>query len=170
MLRVAVNISPRALQNADLAGNIAQILEKHGVPAGCLTLEITEEAYTTDPEHALVVLGQIDALGVQIAIDDFGNGFSFLAYLKQLPIHTIKVDRSFVLGMTPHSQHEAIVRSVIELSHGLGLVVVAEGVEDRRTLDRLAELSCDLGQGFFMSKPVSPADLEQWLGTTNWSV
>jgi EAL domain-containing protein (putative c-di-GMP-specific phosphodiesterase class I) len=122
-----------------------------------------------DPEQVLAVLGQLDKMGVQLAVDDFGTGFSSLAYLKQLPIHTIKIDKSFVIGMAPHDQDEAIVRSVIELSHNLGLVVVAEGIEDQQTLDRLAELRCDVGQGFFMSKPVDAKALENWMRTSQWT-
>ena len=169
MLRVAVNISPRTLRDADLANKVAQALKRHTVPADFLTLEITEEAFMADPEQVLAVLGQLDKMGVQLAVDDFGTGFSSLAYLKQLPIHTIKIDKSFVIGMAPHDQDEAIVRSVIELSHNLGLVVVAEGIEDQQTLDRLAELRCDVGQGFLMSKPVDAKALENWMRTSQWT-
>lgn len=161
--------SPRTLRDADLANKVAQALKRHTVPANFLTLEITEEAFMADPEQVLAVLGQLDKMGVQLAVDDFGTGFSSLAYLKQLPIHTIKIDKSFVIGMAPHDQDEAIVRSVIELSHNLGLVVVAEGIEDQQTLDRLAELRCDVGQGFFMSKPVDAKALENWMRTSQWT-
>ncbi len=109
-------------------------------------------------------------MGVQLAIDDFGTGFSSLAYLKHLPVHTIKIDKSFVLGMAPGQQDDAIVRSVIELSHNLGLAVVAEGIEDQETMSRLAELNCDGGQGFFMSKPICAVDLEQWMRTSAWGM
>jgi diguanylate cyclase len=157
------------LQDGQLPAKVATALAEHGVAAEQLTLEITEEALMTDPAHALAVLNELHGMGVRLAIDDFGTGFSSLAYLKNLPVHTIKIDKSFVLGMAPGLQDDAIVRSVIELSHNLGLAVVAEGIEDQATMSRLADLSCDTGQGFFMSKPVSPGDLEQWMRTSAWS-
>jgi diguanylate cyclase (GGDEF)-like protein/PAS domain S-box-containing protein len=168
-LRVAVNISASTLQDGQLPAKVATALAEYGVAAEQLTLEITEEALMTDPAHALAVLNELHGMGVRLAIDDFGTGFSSLAYLKNLPVHTIKIDKSFVLGMAPGLQDDAIVRSVIELSHNLGLAVVAEGIEDQATMSRLADLSCDTGQGFFMSKPVSPGDLEQWMRTSAWS-
>ncbi|MGH2347413.1 MAG: putative bifunctional diguanylate cyclase/phosphodiesterase, partial [Chloroflexota bacterium] len=167
-LRVAVNLSASTLQDDDLPAKVRVALAEHGVAAASLTLEITEEALMTDPSHALAVLNELCTMGVRLAIDDFGTGFSSLAYLKHLPVHTIKIDKSFVLGMAPGLEDDAIVRSVIELSHNLGLAVVAEGIEDQATMSRLAELSCDTGQGFFMSKPVSAGDLEQWMRTSTW--
>jgi diguanylate cyclase (GGDEF)-like protein/PAS domain S-box-containing protein len=167
-LRIAVNISTGTLQDADLPEKIRAALAEHRIPPTDLTLEITEEALMTNPAHALAVLNELHAMGVQLAIDDFGTGFSSLAYLKHLPVHTIKIDKSFVLGMAPGRQDDAIVRSVIELSHNLGLAVVAEGIEDQVTMSRLAALNCDSGQGFFMSKPIGAADLEQWMRTSAW--
>jgi diguanylate cyclase (GGDEF)-like protein/PAS domain S-box-containing protein len=162
-LRVAVNVAPSTLRQPDLPAQVATALATHDVPASSLTLEITEAALLADPEQALKILAELGEMGVRISIDDFGTGFSSLAYLKHLPVHEIKIDKSFVLGMQPGKRDEAIVRSVIELSHNLGFAVVAEGIEDQATLSRLAELSCDSGQGFFMSHPVSAAALEQWV-------
>jgi diguanylate cyclase (GGDEF)-like protein/PAS domain S-box-containing protein len=162
-LRVAVNVSPSTLQQPDLPTAVASALREHHVPPTSLTLEITEQALAANPEQALRALNALSEMGVRISIDDFGTGFSSLAYLKQLPVNEIKIDKSFVLGMQPGARDEAIVRSVIDLSHNLGMSVVAEGIEDQITLSRLAELSCDSGQGFFMSRPVSANALEAWL-------
>ena len=168
-IRVAVNISPRTLQDPELPAMVAHALHEHSVDPASLTLEITEDALLVDPEQALGVLAHLGQLGVRIAIDDFGTGFSSMAYLKRLPVHEIKIDKSFVLGMKPGERDEAIVRSVIELGHNLGLAVVAEGIEDETTLRRLAELNCDSGQGYLVSHPVPAADLEQWVQSSGWS-
>ncbi len=167
-LRVAMNLSATTLQDGDLPEKVRAALAHEGVAAADLTLEITEEALMTNSAQALVVLTTLADMGVKLAIDDFGTGFSSLAYLKHLPVHTLKIDKSFVLGMAPDHQDDAIVRSVIELSHNLGLAVVAEGIEDLATMERLAALTCDTGQGFFMSKPMSAADVEEWMRTSAW--
>ncbi len=167
-LRVAVNISARLLQSPELATMVFAALREHGVPPYCLTLEIVENALMADLEHTLDVLTTLSAAGVHIAIDDFGTGFSSLAFLKQLPVDEIKIDRSFVSTMAPGRRDEALVHSIIDLSHSLGLAVVAEGIEDEITLGRLAELGCDIGQGFHMSHPVPAAELERWVTTAPW--
>jgi diguanylate cyclase (GGDEF)-like protein len=168
MLPVAVNISTRVLQSPELPSIVLAVLRKYGVPGPCLTLEIVENALMTEPERMLDILTALSAEGVHIAIDDFGTGFSSVAFLKQLPVDEIKIDRSFVSSMVPGKRDEAIVHSIIDLSHSLGLSVVAEGIEDETTLGRLAELGCDVGQGFHMSRPVPAAELERWVVTTPW--
>jgi diguanylate cyclase (GGDEF)-like protein/PAS domain S-box-containing protein len=165
-LRVAVNISPRTLLDSQLPYAVAQALMTHNVPADRLILEITEEALLTDPEKSLAVLNELRQIGVQISIDDFGTGFSSLAYLRQLPVTAIKIDKSFVIGMEPGQRDEAIVHSVIELSHSLGMTVVAEGIEDKSTLEHLIALGCDTGQGFFVCKPTSAAAVESFIRTS----
>jgi EAL domain-containing protein (putative c-di-GMP-specific phosphodiesterase class I) len=167
-LRVAVNTSPCTLQDVTLPDRVAALLLRHKVPPADLTLEITEEALMSDPRQVLSVLVALDKLGVHLAIDDFGTGFSSLAYLRKVPIDTIKIDRSFVRDMAPSMQDEAIVRSLIELGHSLGMHVVAEGIENQETLDRLAELSCDGGQGFYMSQPVAAEAIEAWVSASPW--
>ena len=168
MLRVAVNISTRVLQSPELPSIVLAVLRKYGVPGPRLTLEIVENALMTEPERMLDILTALSAEGVHIAIDDFGTGFSSVAFLKQLPVDEIKIDRSFVSTMVPGKRDEAIVHSIIDLSHSLGLSVVAEGIEDETTLGRLAELGCDVGQGFHMSRPVPAAELERWVATAPW--
>jgi EAL domain-containing protein (putative c-di-GMP-specific phosphodiesterase class I) len=109
------------------------------------------------------VLGRLNAMGVQVAIDDFGTGYSSMAYLKSLPVHELMVDRSFVAQMTSSSRDAVIVRSTVDLGRNLGLRVVAEGVEDSQTLQELDALGCDAIQGYYVSRPVSPDDLINWL-------
>jgi EAL domain-containing protein (putative c-di-GMP-specific phosphodiesterase class I) len=110
-----------------------------------------------------MVLRELRGLGVRISVDDYGTGYSSLAYLSQLPIDELKIDRSFILEMRRSARHAAIVRSTIGLGHDLGLVVVAEGVEDQRTWDMLAEFGCNVLQGYFASKPVAADALERWI-------
>jgi len=128
-----------------------------------LTLEITESELMDDPLHAMEVLGKLKALGLSTSIDDFGTGYSSLAYLKNLPIDELKIDRSFVANMVTDESDLTIVRSTIDLSHNLGLDVVAEGVEDAATLARLATLGCDRAQGYYLSRPVPAPDLAAWI-------
>ena len=162
-LPVAVNLSVRNLYDLELASWLNELLSHHGVPASMLTLEITESELMDDPLYAMGVLGKLRALGVSTSIDDFGTGYSSLAYLKNLPIDELKIDRSFVGSMVSDDSDLTIVRSTIDLSHNLGLDVVAEGVEDVATLQRLAELGCDRAQGYFLSRPVPPDELIAWV-------
>jgi EAL domain-containing protein (putative c-di-GMP-specific phosphodiesterase class I) len=107
-------------------------------------------------------------MGIRLSIDDFGTGYSSLAYLQRLPVDDIKVDRSFVLNMLKNPSDEAIVRSTIELAHNLGLRAIAEGVEDRATLNALRALGCDLAQGYFLGSPMPLDELTEWLRTSGW--
>jgi diguanylate cyclase (GGDEF)-like protein len=153
---VAVNVSVRNLYEANFAKNVARHLALARVPAELLTLEITEGTVMADPVRAATVLDELHAMGVRIAIDDFGTGYSSLVHLKRLPVDTIKIDRAFVMNMA-NENDAAIVRSTIDLAHNLGLKVVAEGVETEVHWQRLAELGCDLGQGYFIARP-APAE------------
>jgi EAL domain-containing protein (putative c-di-GMP-specific phosphodiesterase class I) len=128
-----------------------------------LELEITESAIMANPEHALEGLTRLSEMGVRLSIDDFGTGYSSLAYVKRFPVDEIKIDRTFVIDMAVNENDSAIVRSIIDLAHNLGMSVVAEGVENRETWDLLAELGCDLAQGFYVSRAVPEAALTQWL-------
>ncbi len=128
-----------------------------------LMLEITESELMDDPLYAMEVLGKLKALGAATSIDDFGTGYSSLAYLKNLPIDELKIDRSFVGTMVTDESDLTIVRSIIDLSHNLGLDVVAEGVEDDDTLEQLAEMGCDRAQGYFVSRPVPSDDFVTWM-------
>ena len=167
-LTVAVNLSTRNLLDPNLADNIAEFLQTHGVGAERLTLEITESTIMSRPEQALKILTRLDAMGLKLSIDDFGTGYSSLAYLKQLPVAELKIDYSFISGITASESDAVIVHSTIELAHNLGLSVVAEGVEDRETLELLATLGCDTGQGFYFGHPLPTGELEDWLRREPW--
>jgi diguanylate cyclase (GGDEF)-like protein/PAS domain S-box-containing protein len=159
---IAVNLSAHDVQDVDLPELIAHLLADSGVPPSALRLEITETALVAEPWQALKILSRLCETGVRVAIDDFGTGYSSLAYLKELPIHEIKIDRTFVRDMTSHAKDLAIVRSTIALGHNLGLEVVAEGVEDQATFDVLRTMGCDVAQGFHISRPLAAPDLAQW--------
>ncbi len=156
-ISVAVNLSASDLLDESLAERIAGLLAEHGVPASALELEITESVIMIDPERAREVLGALRRLGLRIAIDDYGTGYCALAYLRDLPIDELKIDRSFIAHVTTDRRSAAIVRSTIELGHALDLKVVAEGVEHQQALDALADFGCDYAQGYHFSRPL-PAD------------
>jgi diguanylate cyclase (GGDEF)-like protein len=162
-LTVAVNVSARNLARADFAQRVVGILADVGMPAERLVLEITETALLTDPVRAALVLAELAAAGVQISLDDFGCGQTSLGYLSALPLHELKIDKSFVTDMTMHKGHDAIVRSVIDLGHNLGLRVVAEGVETTSVLLRLRATGCDVVQGFLLARPMAIGQLTRWL-------
>lgn len=130
--------------------------------------EITESAIMDDPNHAIETLDRLHALGIRLAVDDFGTGYSSLSYLKRMPVDELKIDKSFVMGMTEHKDDETIVRSTIDLAHNMGLKVVAEGVESEEVLTRLRELRCDLVQGYHLTRPLPPMKLEAWL--IDWAI
>lgn len=153
-LRVAVNVSALDLDDRQLPGYIAGLLVQHRLPADRLLIEITESAIMHHPTTAMEVLAALSAQGLALAIDDFGVGQSSLAYLRQLPVHELKIDRSFVTRLGSVREDRSIVRAIVELGHDLGYTVTAEGVEDARALDYLAEVGCDHVQGYFVSPPV----------------
>lgn len=162
-LAVSVNVSARELILSSLPEMFQGLLEKHGVAPDRLWIEITESAIMDDPNHAIETLDRLHALGIRLSIDDFGTGYSSLSYLKRMPVDELKIDKSFVMGMTHHKDDETIVRSTIDLGHNMGLKVVAEGVENEAMMQRLNALGCDLAQGFHLSRPLPPAKLAQWL-------
>jgi diguanylate cyclase (GGDEF)-like protein len=158
-LHVAVNLTIPDLLDLELPDVIAALLEEHGLDPAQLELEITESTILADPARVRHNLDRLHELGVRLAIDDFGTGYSSLGYLKQLPVHTIKIDRSFVMDMLDSPSDAAIVRATIELAGNLGLSVVAEGVETQAMWDALREQGCTLAQGYLISKPASAEDL-----------
>jgi len=162
-LSIAVNLSTQNLQDPGLSEVIQSALTTYNFPAEYLVLEVTESAMMVEPEHANEILSHLDAMGVWISIDDFGTGFSSLAYLKQLPVDELKIDKSFVINMQSNENDAVIVRSTIDLARNLGLKVVAEGIEDSGTWEVLSILGCDYAQGFYMSKPLPAADFEVWV-------
>jgi diguanylate cyclase (GGDEF)-like protein len=156
-LAVAVNVSARNLSQAVFADTVLAALAVHDVAATSMTIEITETALLTDVPRATDNLLRLAAAGVPVSVDDFGRGQTSLGYLSQLPLHELKIDKSFVTDLLQVDAHAAIVRSVVELSHNLGYVVVAEGVEDAETLERLVDMGCDVVQGYGIARPM-PAD------------
>jgi len=162
-LGVSVNLSVRNLPEPDLVDRVERLLAGEGVPPGLLTLEITEGAVMLDPTAATAVLHRLSGAGVRLSIDDFGTGYSSLAYLTRLPVDEVKLDKSFVLGMTTDPDDAAIVRSTIELAHSLGLGMVAEGVEDRETWEALAAMGCELAQGNYLAPPMPAEEASRWL-------
>lgn len=159
---VSVNLSARNLLDERLPDQVAALLIKHDVPARMLNLEVTESAIMTDPIRAERLLIRLQALGVAIAIDDFGVGYTSLAQLKKLPVNELKIDRSFVTSMETDSGNALIVQSVIDIGHNLGLVAIAEGVESQEVMAALGELGCDIAQGYHFSRPLPADDLLAW--------
>jgi diguanylate cyclase (GGDEF)-like protein len=162
-LGMSVNLSARNLHDRELPAQIASALARHAVPATALTLEVTESATMADPATAVGVLEALRALGVGVSIDDFGSGNASIAYLAKLPVGELKIDRSFVTPMCENARDEAIVRTTIDLARHLGLHVVAEGIETPEVCERLAEMGCDTGQGYLISRPAPAEELTPWL-------
>ena len=158
-LSVAVNISARNLLDSEFARSVAASLERWGIEAGRLELELTETALMGNRARSVEMLRELDRLGVSLAIDDFGVGYSSLSHLRSLPISVLKIDRSFVLNMSTNAADASIVRSTIDLGRNLGLQVVAEGIESQEVQDTLRELGCAIGQGFHIGRPVPPSEL-----------
>ncbi len=162
-LRVAVNLSAQQLRLDSFAERVAQALTRHGLPGSALELEITESVAMRDPERTAALLRQLRHIGVALAIDDFGTGHSSLAYLKQLPLSCLKLDRSFVMDIERDANDAAICTATIQMAHSLGLGVVAEGVETAMQLEFLRRLGCDTVQGYHLSRPLPAADCGAFL-------
>jgi len=162
-ISVAVNISMRDLQGPELQQTVVRSLELYDLPAAALVLEITERVLTKDAAPVTPTLSELRRLGVRISLDDFGTGESSLKWLKHLPVDELKIDRTFVGRLTNDQADFTIVRSIVELSHGLGMIAVAEGVEDEAVWDRLRELGCDMAQGWFISRPMDAQQATRWL-------
>lgn len=169
-LTVAVNLSMWNLQDPALYQQIEGCLRTWGVPPSSLDLEITESAMMADPARALDILLQLDALGVGLTIDDYGIGFSSLAYLKSLPLDELKIDKSFIMGMIHDENDSVIVHSTINLAHNLGLTVVAEGVENKDIYELLGSMGCDVVQGYYLGRPMPAGELERWLKESPWKM
>ena len=162
-LSISVNLSTRSLLDASLPEVVQAALARWQVPAHLLDLEITETIIMTDPTRARRVLTELADMGVTLSIDDFGTGYSSLAYLRDLPVHQLKIDRTFVQDMGGDSDDEVIVRAVVDLAGNLGLRTIAEGVEDLRTWEQLSRLGCDSAQGYFLARPMAPEDFWAWV-------
>jgi diguanylate cyclase (GGDEF)-like protein len=162
-ITMAINLSVYDLLTTELVDQISALLEAYQVPASYLVIEVTENAMLIDPVNAISILQKLDRMGLRIAIDDFGVGFSSLGYLKKLPVDELKIDKSFVMDMITNENDAVIVRSTIDLAHNLGLKVVAEGVESEEIYDLLRILRCDTAQGFYLSQPNSAATITKQL-------
>jgi len=167
-LELSVNLSARNLSAPGFASELLRQVSQAAFPLENLTLEITETAIMADPARAKTVLGELRAAGIQLSMDDFGIGQSSLTYLKDLPITKMKIDKSFVIGFD-QPRNVAIVRSAIDLARNMGLDVTAEGIEDESAYEALRELGCNLGQGYFISKPLTPEALVDWLRGSRWT-
>ncbi|MFH9427533.1 putative bifunctional diguanylate cyclase/phosphodiesterase [Streptomyces sp. NPDC017615] len=168
---VAVNVSPRDVHTPGFAGSVAARLARHGVPAGALQLEITEHVLLEDPQRAADTLAALAGHGVKMSLDDFGTGYSSLVHLRRLPVSELKIDRSFVARLAVDAEDAAIVRCTVDLAHSLGLVVVAEGVEDDETWEHLRDLHCDAVQGWLVAAAMPPEETTAWLkarGARGW--
>ena len=167
-LNVAINLSARSLHDQQMPQTIAALLGQYDLAPGQLTLEITESALMIDPSRALEVLTRMADLGVRLSIDDFGTGYSSLSYLKRLPVHEVKIDKSFVLALSSDPKDAAIVHAVIVLAHALDLEVVAEGVEDQATWDLLVTWGCDSVQGYYLCRPIPAEEVYPWIAVSSW--
>lgn len=164
----AMNLSARNLIDDRIVVDLNRYLKKYDLPGEYLEMEITESSLMSDPERAQIALEKIDALGVSLAIDDYGTGYSSLAYLKRLPVSTLKLDGSFVRGMLEDDQDRIIVSSTVQLAHNLGLSLVAEGVETEDVLLALAEQGCDSAQGYFIARPLDADKVISWIDESSW--
>ena len=162
-LPVAVNITRADLADPAFPGEVATLLENWQMPADMLRLEVTESCVAEDLGGTEDGIERLGVMGLVFSVDDFATGRCSFSSLKRLPIGELKVDRSFVSAMVAREEDEAIVRATIDLAHNLGLEVVAEGVEKRAVLDRLAELGCDAAQGYYFARPVPAEELSVWL-------
>jgi len=164
---IAINLSPRSLLDRNLPEEVASKLERFEMPASFLRMELTESFLMSDSGRSTAVLDGLAQSGVSLSIDDFGTGYSSLSYLKRLPIDEIKIDRSFVRDMNTDGDDFMIVRATVDLGKNLGLRVVAEGVEDRETFDRLADFGCDEAQGYYIARPMPLDEFGRWLSVRN---
>jgi diguanylate cyclase (GGDEF)-like protein len=164
----SINLSARNLQDLSLPQQVAELMTARGLEPFYLELELTESAIMMNPTRALEVLVRLHEMGVTLSIDDFGIGYSSLAYLKKLPISILKIDKSFVLGMMANENDRVIVRSTIDLGHNLGMKVTAEGVENQALWDELVAFGCDIAQGYHISRPMPASDLPAWLSQSPW--
>ena len=153
-IRVGINLSPSQLQSGDLAASVAEMLDVTGLTPSLLELEVTEDILLLDEQRVLDTFLRIQELGVRVVFDDFGTGYASLSYLKKFPLDGLKIDRSFVLELHADSDDAAIVSSTVGLSKKLGLSVIAEGIENRATVDVLVSMGCEEGQGYFFGRPM----------------
>lgn len=167
-LTISVNLSAKDLHDPELPDLIAGVAVSTGVDPRWIILEITESSIMTDPELTLEIIERLNKMGYQLSIDDFGTGYSSLAYLKKMPLSELKIDRSFVQDILTSENDDVIVNATVNLAHNLGFHVTAEGVESSEILVKLKGYGCDIAQGYYISRPVTVANFEQWMKTSQW--
>jgi EAL domain-containing protein (putative c-di-GMP-specific phosphodiesterase class I)/GGDEF domain-containing protein len=168
-LTLAINLSTQLFAEPELVPLIEQALGMWSIEPGALILEVTETMVMSNEIAALETLDRLREIGIRSSIDDFGTGYSSLAYLRRLPVSELKIDRAFVRNLGDSRQQQRIVQAVIDLAHGLDLAVVAEGIEERAAFERLGEMGCEYGQGYYMSKPLPASELSEWLRSSPWA-
>jgi len=158
-----INLSPADLHHVDLAPYVESLLDRHGVEPSQVSIEITETAIMRGGPEVAATMQSLNDLGVRIEIDDFGTGYSSISYLRTLPATQAKIDKSLLDGLTTDRQQETFVAAILQLIHSAGLGAVAEGIEDREQANRLRQLNCEFGQGYFFSRPLPVADMTDLL-------
>jgi diguanylate cyclase (GGDEF)-like protein len=162
-LPLSVNVTVDDINDENFHLRVANALARHRLPPSLLTLEVTESGFIDDPARAIAMLDALAHLGLHLSIDDFGTGYSSLSHLARMPVHEVKIDRSFIQGLESDAEFAAVVRSAIDMGHSLGLQVVAEGIETEAAARRLTEMHCDVAQGYLYAKPMAQAEFERWL-------
>jgi diguanylate cyclase len=169
-IKVSVNLSAKDLHDPELPDLIAGAAVAAGIKPEWIILEITEGSVMSEPDNALAIIKRLNEMGYQFSIDDFGTGYSSMAYLKKLPLAALKIDKGFVMDILNSENDAAIVKATINLGHNLGLMVTAEGVENKEIMTRLMEYGCDVAQGYFLSKPVAMQNFNQWVSDSHWKI
>lgn len=169
-IKVSVNLSAKDLHDPELPDLIAGVAVAAGIKPEWIILEITEGSVMSEPDNALAIIKRLNEMGYQFSIDDFGTGYSSMAYLKKLPLAALKIDKGFVMDILNSENDAAIVKATINLGHNLGLMVTAEGVENKEVMTRLMEYGCDVAQGYFLSKPVTIQNFNQWVSDSHWKI
>ncbi|TNC88767.1 MAG: GGDEF-domain containing protein [Alcanivorax sp.] len=162
-INLSINISARNLQDPHFKDQICKIAQECDITLDKVIMELTETAVMHNPDDAMRVMGELSAVGIRLSIDDFGTGYSSLSYLKKLPVNEIKIDRSFVMEMAKNSDDQVIVHTTLTMGHNMSLEVVAEGIEDEDTLNKLKEMGCDLAQGYHIARPMPANEFFTWL-------
>jgi diguanylate cyclase (GGDEF)-like protein len=169
-LRMSVNISPRQLEDLEFVNKISNILTESGLPANCLEMEVTERMLLEDTEQAALMMDELHSINIRLSVDDFGTGYSSLGLLKRFPFDTLKLDRGFISNVTTDPKDASLVSSIIEMAHGMGLDVIAEGVETKEQLEFLQRHNCDMVQGYYFGKPMLSDDFYEWWEAWNEDV
>ena len=169
-IKISVNLSAKDLHDPELPDLIAGVAASAGIKPEWIMLEITEGSVMNDPESALEIIERLHRMGYQFSIDDFGTGYSSLAYLKKMPLTELKIDRSFVMDIMNSENDATIVKATINLAHNLGLHVTAEGVESKEIMAKLKDYGCDVAQGYYLNKPLSVTDFNQWMNSSQWQL